>query len=106
MSMGDIYPAGRKAEATPAAPPQKRRYNEPTKSDWVIRAMDAQNSLRDTEAALRQERAMNEALTVSLDRANADSRRLCRFIRWYLPCCMITGVVVSFAVYLLIGGAR
>jgi len=62
----------------------KRRYSDPTKSDWMIRALNAENTLRDTDRAVvceTQARAKAEWDALRLTEENARLRQ--RAIGWF-----------------------
>ena len=84
----------------------KRRYSEPTKSDYIIRCMAAENSLRDHDRALEcetQGRAQFELAAMRLQE-EVDRLRRQRGLERLLCLGIIVGMVVG--TWLLIGGAQ
>jgi hypothetical protein len=84
----------------------KRRYSEPTKAEWMIRAMDAMNTLRDTERALEGEkkgRAQFE-LAANLLQDEVDRLRRQRLTERILFVGIIVGMIAW--TWFLIGGAQ
>ena len=84
----------------------KRRYSEPTKAEWMIRAMDAMNTLRDTERALEGEKKGRAQFELAANRLQdeVDRLRRQRFTERILIIAIIAGMIAGM--WFLIGGAR
>jgi hypothetical protein len=84
----------------------KRRYSEPTKSDYIIRCMAAENTVRQQNAALTAEtqaRAKAELENLWLTDENARLRRVYRVGIIGMAAISIAGII---SIYLLLGGAQ
>jgi hypothetical protein len=84
----------------------KRRYSEPTKSDYIIRCMAAENTVRQQNAALTAEtqaRAKFELENLWLTEENARLRRVYRVGIIGMAAISIAGII---SIYLLLGGAQ
>jgi hypothetical protein len=93
-----------------AAAKPKRLYSEPTKSDYIIRCMAAENTVRAQDAELRQERGHAIKLHAQLQDALEQAENLrARVARMTTAASLLAviAVVLAFALLsFLIGGAR
>ncbi len=84
----------------------KRKYTEPTKADYIIRCMSAENTVRAQDAELRQERGMIKLLNEQLQNALADAITLRSRVTRLTNCASVLAVIVIVLAFILIGGAR
>jgi hypothetical protein len=93
----------------PAAKP-KRLYSEPTKSDYIIRCMAAENTVRAQDAELntqRQAREKAESAARELAGENIRLRARASTLTSAASVLAVFAVVLAFALLsFLIGGAR
>jgi hypothetical protein len=80
----------------------KRKYTEPTKADYIIRCMAAENTVRAQDAELRQERAHAFTLHAQLQDALKQAENLRRLANG----ASVLAVIVIVLAFILIGGAR
>jgi small ligand-binding sensory domain FIST len=93
-----------------AAAKPKRTYSEPTKADYIIRCMAAENTVKAQDIELRQERGRAITLHAQLQDAEEQAENLrARVARrtTEVSVMAVIAIVLAFALMgLLIGGAR
>ena len=84
----------------------KRRYSEPTKSDYIIRCMVAENTVRQQDKALTAETQARAKAELASNRLQDEVDRLRR--QRGLERLLCLGIIVGMVVgtWLLIGGAQ
>ena len=88
----------------------KRRYSEPTKDAWIIRCMAAENTVRQQNIQLRQERGrvmMFEAQAkIAKEQADNLRARESKVVNAASVMVVIAVVLAYVLLYFLIGGAQ
>jgi hypothetical protein len=84
----------------------KRKYSEPTKSDWTIRAMQAENTVRQQDTELRQERGLAIKLHAQLQDAEEQVAKLRARDGKLTTAASVLALLVIVLAFALIGGAR
>jgi len=83
-----------------------RRYSEPTKSDYIIRCMAAENTVRQQSAALTEETQARAKAEWDALRLTDEVDRLRRERAGERVACILIMVVMAIVCRLLIGGAQ
>ena len=84
----------------------KRKYSEPTKSDWTIRAMQAENTVKAQDAELRQERGLAIKLHAQLQDAKEQAAKLRARDGKLTTAASVLAVLVIALAFALIGGVK
>jgi hypothetical protein len=93
--------------AMPATPPKKKRvYSEPTKSDYIIRCMAAENTVKAQDIELTAQRqAREKAESAARELAEENIRLRARDGKLTTAASVLVVIAIALA-FALIGGAR
>ena len=79
----------------------KRRYSDPTKSDYIIRCMTAENTVRQQDKALAEEKQVRAKFELAAMRLQDEVDRLRRWLKWW----PIAAGLIGYAIGMVIGRA-
>jgi hypothetical protein len=84
----------------------KRKYSEPTKSDYIIRCMEAENTVKAQDIELRQERGLAIKLHAQLQDAEEQAAKLRARDGKLTTAASVLALLVIVLAGVLIGGAQ
>jgi hypothetical protein len=84
----------------------RRRYSEPTKSDYIIRCMAAENTVKAQDIELTTQRQGRAKFELAANRLQDEVDRLRRDRGCERVACILIMVVMAIVCRLLIGGAQ